>query len=147
MRATSQSSLDAARSTFDPVLRQAGAGAQELGAQLFEVADLLSGNGSLRRSLTDPAREGGDKAELIGALLSGKVHADVLDLLSGLRRSRWSTDDDLRAAVEVLGTAAVLASAESDGVLLEVEAQLFTLARMRADNRETRMAPVETDHG
>jgi len=145
MRATSQSSLDAARSTFDPVLRQAGAGAQELGAQLFEVADLLSGNGSLRRSLTDPAREGGDKAELIGALLSGKVHADVLDLLSGLGRSRWSTDDDLRAAVEVLGTDAVLASAESDGVLLEVESQLFTLQRLLADNRQLRLALAEKD--
>src|SRR5690625_1041128 len=104
MQATSQSSIDAARSTFDPVLGQAGTGAHELGAELFEVADLLSANGSLRRSLTDPARDGSDKAELISTLLSGKVRDEVLDLLSGMSRSRWSSAEDLRAAVEALGT-------------------------------------------
>ncbi|WP_027286737.1 F0F1 ATP synthase subunit delta [Ruania albidiflava] len=145
MRASSQSSAQAARSSFDPVLRQAGAGAHELGAELFEVADLLSANGSLRRSLTDPARDGSDKAELVDRLLSGRVRPDVLDLLSGMCRSRWSGDDDLRAAVELLGTDAVLASAEADGVLLEVESQLFTVQRLLADNRQLRLALADKD--
>ncbi len=145
MRASSQSSLETARSTFDPVLRRSGAGAQTLGTELFSVADLLSDNGGLRRALTDPAREGADKAEVVTTLLQGKVSGEVLDLLAGMVRSRWSAGDDLRAAAEVLGTDAVLASAEADGVLLDVESQLFTLQRLLADNRPLRLALAEKD--
>lgn len=145
MRASSQSSVQAARDSFDPVLRKAGSGAQTLGTELFSIADLLSGNGSLRRALTDPARDGEDKARLVTGLLSGKVSGEVLDLLGGLVRSRWSADDDLRAAAELLGTDALLASAEADGVLLDLESQLFTLQRLLADNRPLRLALADKD--
>src|SRR5699024_12651911 len=109
MRASSQASLDEARSRFAPVLREAGHDADRLGADLFSVADLLQDEGGLRRALTAPSREGQDKADLITRLLGGQVHGSVLDLMAGFVRGRWSAADDLIQAVEALGVHAVLA--------------------------------------
>src|SRR5690606_39429957 len=65
MRGTSQSSLDAVTATFEPVLRAAGAEAATLGEQLFTVVDALDASSSLRRALSDPARDGEAKAGLV----------------------------------------------------------------------------------
>jgi len=140
MRASSQASLDEARSRFAPVLREAGHDADSLGADLFSVADLLQDQGGLRRALTDPSREGQDKADLISRLLSGKVSGSVLDLVAGMVRGRWSAAEDLIQAVEDLGVDALLASAEADGVLEELESELFGVQRTLADNRPLRLA-------
>ena len=145
MRASSQSSTADARSSFEAVLRQAGVEAQVLGSDLFAVADVLTGSSGLRRALTDPSREGEDKAAVASAVFGGKVRGEVLDLLDGMARRRWSADDDLREAVELIGTDAVLASAEADGALLDVESQLFTVQRLLADNRELRLALADKD--
>lgn len=145
MRANSQASLDDARSRFEPVLREAGHDAQRLGADLFSVADLLSQQGGLRRALTDPSRQAQDKADLIGRLLTGKVDGAVLDLVSGMVRGRWSGPDDLGQAVEDLGVDALLASADADGVLEELESQLFGVQRTLADNRQLRLALATKD--
>lgn len=145
MRASSQSSTDDARSSFAAVLRRAGADAQALGTDLFDVADVLDGSSRLRRALTDPSREGEDKAAVVNAIFGGKVRGEVLDLLDGMARRRWSADDDVRAAAELIGTDAVLASAEAEGVLLDLESQLFTVQRILADNRELRLALADKD--
>lgn len=90
MRASSQSSTADARSSFAAVLRQTGADAQVLGTDLFAVADVLDGNGGLRRALTDPSREGEDKAAVVNAveearerLDSGEVGYDVRHVQRG----------------------------------------------------------------
>ena len=140
MRANSQASLDDARGRFEPVLRESGHDADALGADLFSVADLLQQQGGLRRAVTDPSREGQDKADLMSRLLTGQVHGAVLDLVVGMVRGRWSGAEDLGQAVEDLGVDALLSSADSDGVLEELESQLFGVQRTLAENRSLRLA-------
>ncbi|UFU07654.1 F0F1 ATP synthase subunit delta [Ruania halotolerans] len=144
MRANSQSSTDAARERFDSVLRAAGESADALGTELFAVVDVLDSSATLRRALTDPSREGADKAQVVADVFGGKVSSDVEDLLAGLARARWSADQDIADAVEILGTDALLASAESAGTLLDVETQIFSVIRLLAANRELRLALSDT---
>lgn len=140
MRATSEASLAAANDRFAPVLDAAGVGALELGEQLFAVVDALDGSTSLRRALTDPTRSSEAKAQLAENLLGSQVHADVVALVAGLARSRWSDDRDLAEALEEIATTAVLGAAEARGELLRVEDDLFRLGRILAGERELRVA-------
>ncbi|QDB80057.1 F0F1 ATP synthase subunit delta [Georgenia sp. 311] len=145
MRASSQAALSAASERWEVSLREAGERGRELGSQLYEVADALAGSGSLRRALTDPGRTGDAKARLVGALFDGKVAPEVVDLLAGMVRSRWSREEDLGLAVEELAAASVLSAAQSRDALLEVEEELFHTERLLASSRELRAALAERD--
>lgn len=145
MRATSQASLEGARTRFEPVLAQAGANALTLGEELFAVVDALDSSGSLQRALTDPTRPADVKAELATRLLTGKVSSDVVDLVAGLARSRWSADTDLADAIEDLGTQAILVAAQTEPGLMQVEDELFRLDRVLADQQELRVALASRD--
>src|SRR5690606_30812873 len=96
MRATSQASLRNASEAWEQVLRQAGADAAGYGGQLFAVVDALDRSAGLRRALTEPTRDGEAKAARAAELRRGKVAEPVLDLVSGMARSRWSADGDQR---------------------------------------------------
>jgi len=142
MRGASQASLGSVQHRFEPVLRAAGGQAVVLGEQLFTVVDALDGSGSLRRALTDPATDGEAKARLSGVILATadpRVAAVVADLV----RSRWSAEADLAEAVEQLGFSAVLAAAESEGSLQDVEDELFRLTKALAGHRELRRSLVD----
>lgn len=145
MRASSQAALDAATERWEASLREVGERGRELGSELFQVADALASSGSLRRALTDPARAGEDKAQLVTALFGGKVAPEVVDLVGGMVRSRWSADEDLGHAVEDLALVSVLASAQAAGRLLEVEEQLFRVERLLAGDRELRSTMWNTE--
>lgn len=137
MRGSSGASLKAAQERFEPVLRAAGADALTLGEQLLTFVSALDDSAALRRSLADPSREGEAKAGLVADLLSG-FDERVVDLVSGLVRSRWADDADLGEAVERLGLDAVLASAEARGALETVEDELFRFSRSLDGQREAK---------
>ena len=121
------------------------AGPLGVGDALFAVAALLDAQPSLRAALTDPAREGDDKATLVGSLLGGKVAEQVVDLLSDMVRTRWSTPRDLADATARLGVDAVLVSAQRHDRLDEVQDELFRFAATVASNPDLRLAL--TDRG
>lgn len=145
MQASSQAALTAAAERFEPVLREAGERAQTFGSELYQFADTLAGAGSLRRALTDPARDGEAKARLVSELIGQRASAEVVDLLAGMVRSRWSAEADLEEAVAELGTTAVLASAQAQDTLLQVEDELFRIERLLASNRELQAALTDPD--
>lgn len=116
---------------------------RELGEQLFAVVGVLDGSVRLRRALTDPSRDGEAKSVLLGRLLEQRVGQDCLDLLSGLVRSRWSRAGDLADAVESLGVLAVLAAAESDARLEQVEEEVFRVGRAVTGDRALRQALMD----
>ncbi|QJW36176.1 F0F1 ATP synthase subunit delta [Cellulosimicrobium protaetiae] len=149
MRGTSGESLTQARDRFEPVLRAAGEGALALGEQLFAVTAAFDESAPLRRSLADPSRSGADKAALVSAVLASGFDERVVDLVSGLVRSRWSRDGDLADATERLGLDAVLASAEARGALEKVEDELFRTSRALVGQREARqvLSDDTTDPG
>lgn len=145
MRATSQASLSAAADRWEPVLRQAGASAADYGAQLFAVVDALDHSAGLRRALTEPTRDGDDKAAVVAQLLSGKVDEPVVDLVSGMARSRWSADRDLADALDELAITSYLAAAESKNELTTLEEDTFRITRVLSENRELRFALGDRD--
>src|SRR6478736_9853650 len=126
MRGTSRASLAAAESRFAPVLRAAGGEGLLLGEQLFALVDALDSSGSLRRTLTDPSAAAEAKAALVARLLTG-ADPRVAEAAQGLVRARWSAEDDLADAVEQLAFSAVLASAEADGTIEQVQEELFRI--------------------
>ncbi|MFL6070077.1 MAG: F0F1 ATP synthase subunit delta [Actinomycetes bacterium] len=116
------------------------AGPLGVGDALFSVAALLYAQPSLRAALTDPARSGDDKAALVQSLLGGKMAEQVIDLLSGMVRARWSAPRDLAEAVSRLGVEAVLVSAQRHDRLDEVQDELFRFAGIVASHPDLRLA-------
>jgi F-type H+-transporting ATPase subunit delta len=129
MRGISRESFAAAQDRLEALLRAPSTDLVRLGSDLFGVTGVLAGSAGLRRALTDPARSGEAKAQMIDGLLRGKVGGDAVDLVAGLARARWGAAGDLTDAVEALGVEAVLAQAERSGRLESVEDELFRFAR------------------
>ncbi len=141
MRGLSRTSLAEAGEALEPLLTAGtdggGAGTgQALGTELFAVVTLLDANSALRRALTDPSRDANAKAALVTRLLGDQLGGLAVDVVTGLVRSRWSTDRDLADALEALGTRALLASAQQQGALDRVEDEVFRFSRIVAGNRE-----------
>jgi F-type H+-transporting ATPase subunit delta len=84
----------------------------EVGDEILAVADLMRREPRLRRALSDPGREGGQRVEMLKALLSGKVSDDAIDLVGALVGERSSSPVELLNATERLGVDALLFSAE-----------------------------------
>lgn len=145
MRATSEASMTAAADRFSPVITAAGNDAGRLGEEIFAVVDALDASPSLRRALTDPTRAPQDKAALAERALGTSVSPEVVALVAGTARERWSSDRDLADALEEIGTDAYLSAAEASGTLLDVEDELFRLGRTLAEQRELRVALSNQD--
>lgn len=135
MRGASQASRAAVLEAFEPVAEAAGKDAFTIAEQLFSVVDVLDSSGSLRRALTDPARPGHDKAELVDALFGG-LDSRVVDVLKEFAHARWSEDADLAESVEHAGVRALFAFAQVTGKLDTVEEELFRVERLLSSNRE-----------
>lgn len=100
--------------------------------ELWAVARLVDGTPTLRRNLADPSREGADRAGLAQGLLIGKVHGNALHIVLAVVAQRWPAPGDLGTALERLGVEAVMAHAQHDGRLGQVEDELFRFDRIVA---------------
>lgn len=141
MKGSSQRALAAARDRFDAVLAAASG---DVGAQLFAVVDLLDAQPAVRRALTDPAREGEQKAALVRALWGEKLASQVVELLAAMVTDRWSANCDLGDSLEILGTEAILGTAQANGDLERLEDEVFRVDRMLVGRKELRAALVDT---
>ena len=130
MRGASRDSLAEGQERLETLLASGGADPVGTADELFAVTGTLAGSAGLRRALTDPARSGDAKAELVQRLFGPRLGGPTLDLLSGLVRARWSVGEDLTEAVEQLALTAELASAERAGRLDAVEDELFRFSRI-----------------
>lgn len=99
-------------------------GSGELGSvaqDLFGIADLLRSEPGLRRVATDASVDGEAKAGLLRGVLSGKVSAEALEVLTTAVSQRWTASRDLGDALEQLGVVAAVRSTGSDAGRLEDE--------------------------
>jgi F-type H+-transporting ATPase subunit delta len=112
--------------------RTRGEALLSLADELFAVAQLLDGQPSLRRALSDPSTRPDDRAGLARRLLSGKVSAGALQVVETVARQRWSRSSDLVEAAETLAIEAALDAADSRGELDAVEDELFRFGRIVA---------------
>lgn len=97
---------------------------------LFAVVTLLASQGSLRRTLSDPAVESSAKLRVVDSLLAERIDAAALEVVRGVATLRWSEPRDVVDALEALAVEAALQQAESEGVLDEVEDELFRFGRI-----------------
>ena len=138
MKGASRASLATARARLTELLPDAEAGA--LSDELFAVTQVLDGEPQLRRALADPSAPGGARAALAQRLLSEKISATALRLVSEVVAMRWSHPLDLVDAVESLAAQASFEQAAAAGTLDEVEDQLFRFARILEGERDLRAA-------
>jgi len=141
MRGASRASLSAAKERLAAALAgKTAAEASEVGDQLLAVLGLLDREPALRRSLSDPSRERTARNGLARALLADKVSETTLDLVTGLVASRWSAPGDLTDAIEQLAVLAIAEAADQEGLLDELEDELFRFSRIVAGIPDLRAA-------
>lgn len=133
MQFASRESLATAREQFETLIADAStASLRSLGDELFAVAGVIARERTLRRYLSDPATSERRREQLADTVFGGKVSASTVDTVRQLVSSRWSSGRDLVDAVEALAREAVLAIAERDGAIEDVEDELFRFARLLA---------------
>jgi F-type H+-transporting ATPase subunit delta len=116
------------------------AAAARLGNELFAVAGVLANQPALRRALSDQSRPASARSALAASLLADKVSDDASGLVSAVAAARWSAAGDLTDAVEQLAVQAVVAAAEAEGHLDDLEDELFRFGRIVASTPELRIA-------
>jgi F-type H+-transporting ATPase subunit delta len=136
MRGTSRESLKQAEESLAVLTDVPATDVTALSDDLAAVGSLLDREVSLRRLLSDPSRPGEERAQLVAALLGGKVGEQAVELVSGMVRARWAQPRDLADAVDTLATEAELVLAERAGALDAVEDDLFRFGRILAAEPE-----------
>ncbi|CAM3359155.1 F0F1 ATP synthase subunit delta [Stackebrandtia soli] len=112
--------------------------------EILSVRDLLAAEPRLRRALTDPGRPGDDRANLAEQVLSGKVSSGALKVIVALVKGRWSTPGELRTGLETLGVDALLSAGAADGVLGDVEDELFRFGQVVSGDSELAVALTDS---
>jgi F-type H+-transporting ATPase subunit delta len=146
LQAASRESLKSAETRLDDYVAGRGrkpADLQRLGDELFAVTQLLVEQRPLRRLLADPSTPESARTGLLERVLSKKVSAPTLQMAKALVASRWSQPGDLVVAFESIARQALLAAAEKDGSLDNVEDELFRFGRVL--NREPELATLLAD--
>jgi F-type H+-transporting ATPase subunit delta len=139
---SSRQSLQVARGALDVAVKGAtGATAASLSADLFVVASTLHGSLSLRRAITDPARDSSAKETLVKDLFKS-LSASAIDLTAKVSSLRWSSSGDLVPVLEQLAIEAQASAANIDGVLDRIEDELFTAEQSVTASPELRKALI-----
>lgn len=138
--AASREALAALRESVDDVAGRfsTAQGMTGLAQELYEVVDLLITTPRLRRVLADPTTLPAGRADLVGTLFDGKIGASSAQLVRAAVSQRWSSPWDLLDALETTADDVMFGAAEQDGVLDEVEDELFRFERvLDAESRLT----------
>jgi F-type H+-transporting ATPase subunit delta len=139
---SSRQSLQVARGALDVAVKGAtGATAASLSADLFVVASTLHGSLSVRRAITDPARDSSAKETLVKDLFKS-LSASAIDLTAKVSSLRWSSSGDLVPVLEQLAIEAQASAANIDGVLDRIEDELFTAEQSVTASPELRKALI-----
>jgi F-type H+-transporting ATPase subunit delta len=133
MQPASRAALATAREQLEN--RISGASVQDLnrvGDDLGAVAAVLGEQLAIRRHLADPAAPQQVRRKMIESLFGDKVSRITLRTLGDVVASRWSRPLDLVDGIEELATQVLLALAERDKSLEDVEDELFRFGRILA---------------
>ena len=131
LRSASREALAGLVDRFDEVA--AGLGGDELTAlahDLASVTKLLTRETILTRHLADPADDPSPKVRLLETVLATRIGRPALEVCKAAVSGRWSADSDLVGAMEHVAQLALLVRAERDGLVDEVEDQLFRFGRI-----------------
>ena len=138
MRSASRQALAAVREAQHSAVsgRVSVATMSTVADELYAVAGVLVAQPRLRRALGDPASSAEGRTALIERLLDGKVGKQTMAIATAAVGQRWSSPWDLTDALEAAGDDTLFAAADKDGVLDNVEDELFRLERILANEGE-----------
>jgi F-type H+-transporting ATPase subunit delta len=139
MRGISRASIAEVEARLEP-LTTAPAAAADLGNELFAVAGVLATQPALRRALADLSRPASARGALAGSVFAGKVSDNALGVVEAVAAARWSAARDVTDAVEQLAVESIVAAAEANDHLDELEDELFRFGRIVASTPELRIA-------
>lgn len=142
MYAASREALQVTRTTLHTELASTtdGSGAEKIGADLFEVTDVLAGERSLRGLLSDSSSEVSARERLADTVFGGRISAGAASVVRVAVGQQWSSGRDLLDSIELLGREALLVSADQQGRLATVEDELFRLGRIVSGNADLEIA-------
>lgn len=152
MQAASRDALEQSRTSLESTLAAdpaGGATGAKVGAELFEVVDVLEENRQLRVAVADTAATAEARQDLVRGVFGWKIAQPTLDVVLAAVSRDWSTPRELREGLVLLGREALMRSAETQGQLQTVEDELFRLGRIVAGDPEfeqklsDRTAPAE----
>jgi F-type H+-transporting ATPase subunit delta len=145
-QAASRESLVDLTARLDVYVDQVGpAELEQLGGDLFAVAQLLAGETTLRRLLADPSVPEAARTDLVERVLGNQLQRPSLEAVSAAATARWSRPGDLVDALETLSRNAFLGAAEKTGGLDDVEDELFRFGRIL--DREPQLTGLLADTG
>ncbi|KAA1250441.1 F0F1 ATP synthase subunit B/delta [Mycobacterium simiae] len=131
MRSASRWALENVAEKFATVAKGLDSNAlSTLADELVSVAKLLDREAVATRYLTLPSEDAGPRIRLLERLIAGKVGGSAVDILRAAVSQRWSASSDLVDAIEHASRQALLAVAEREGQVDEVEDQLFRFSRI-----------------
>ncbi|MDN6258333.1 MAG: F0F1 ATP synthase subunit delta [Corynebacterium sp.] len=142
MHAASRTTLDQLTESLDGALSGAtdtAAAGAATGSELFEVADLLDSDRSLRTALVDQTVPADRRAALADGLLADKVSTTTRETVSQVVTGTWSNTRDLRHGLVELGRRALLRAAHEQGQSEKVATALFDIARLLEREPELEM--------
>ncbi|KQW07753.1 ATP synthase F0F1 subunit delta [Leifsonia sp. Root4] len=106
------------------------------GEELFAASRVIGSSSQLVQAVADPGADSAAKVALVDSVFSS-LSAPVRELLRGIAVSRWSSQEDVLAAIEELGLRAIAASAPSGAA---IEQELFAFGEAVAGNAELELA-------
>jgi F-type H+-transporting ATPase subunit delta len=115
-----------------------GGNGYDVARDLFGVAALLRSEPGLRRVLTDVSIGSDAKSGQVREMFGSSLGDAALDLVAAAAGQRWAAMRHLGDTLERLGVVAVARAAQADGEADAVEAELFTVERLVADNPQLR---------
>jgi F-type H+-transporting ATPase subunit delta len=131
MQPASRAALAAARDKLESRIGDADiSGGARIGEDLGAVVALLDHQPVIRRHLADSAAPRQVRREMVKDLFGGKISQLSLRVLGDVVASRWSRPRDLVDGIEELAWQALVACAERDGSLEDVEDELFRFGRI-----------------
>ena len=138
---SSRQSLTVGRAALNKIISGANADLlSKLSQDLFVVVNGLGSAISLRRAITDPARNDADKSALFKEIFGNKISANALELATLVAVNRWSKPSDVLVALEQIAIEAEAGAANARGELDKLEDEVFAFTRALAKNQELRNA-------
>ena len=134
MRGTSSTSFAEVLRQTESALAGNRDGLEAAAQELFSVADAIDSSNQLVRTLSDPGRPAEVKEATVRSLFGDRVSPRTLEACLEVVRRRWSEQEDILDALELLGVSTLLEQAQSEGVLEQVEGDLFEISRLIDDS-------------
>ncbi|GAA1481880.1 F0F1 ATP synthase subunit B/delta [Gordonia sinesedis] len=135
MRASSRDAARAVSADFDAEAANLdGAALTTAADDLTDVLVFLADNPVLRKRITEDDENPEGKKRLVHTLFDGKVSPLTVSILATAAAQRWSSTTDFVTALRRQDALIVLTAAERDGVIEQVEDELFRVSRVLEAN-------------